>query len=186
MPSGRGASCPLQVFAAPRASAMKACKAILHIWSPRSPCDLCPSALPLRSCFALWRRPAWHSAMPNSSTASIGRSSAPNIRASGWQSNIVKKFAKPVRVYVDDRSGMRPRRRGRTFRAFATEPDRRSRRARHRRAGRANFRVFVVDRSDYRRSSRARSTAGRHRPSPRANASSASSRRRAGSSAPTR
>jgi Protein of unknown function (DUF2927) len=69
----------------------------------------------------------------------------------GWQSNIVKKFAKPVRLFVDDRSRLR---RGAEAARFAqslpglidglrvslvSAPEQ------------ANFRVFVVDRKDYRK-----------------------------------
>ncbi len=69
----------------------------------------------------------------------------------GWQAGIVKKFVKPVRVYVDDRSTAG---RGDEVRSFVrslpgaidglkiglvAKP------------GEANFRVFVIDRRDYRR-----------------------------------
>jgi Protein of unknown function (DUF2927) len=70
--------------------------------------------------------------------------------SAGWQSNIVKKFVKPVRVYVDDRSGMG---RGAEVANFVRSLpnligglDVRVVAA----PAAANFRVFVVDRSDYR------------------------------------
>ncbi len=68
----------------------------------------------------------------------------------GWQSNIVKKFTQPVRVYVDDRS--RARRGGEVASFVRSLPtlivglDIRLVAA----PEKANFRVFVVDRRDYR------------------------------------
>jgi hypothetical protein len=70
--------------------------------------------------------------------------------SSGWQSNVVKKYVKPVRVYVDDRSSARrgsevarfvgslgSKVSGLSIRLVATPEE-------------ANFRVFVIDRKDYR------------------------------------
>ncbi len=68
----------------------------------------------------------------------------------GWQADIVKKFVKPVRVYVDDRSSAR---RGdevvrfvRSLPGLVDGLDMRVVTA----PTEANFRVFVVDRRDYR------------------------------------
>ncbi len=68
----------------------------------------------------------------------------------GWQSNIVKKFVKPVSVYVDDRSRER---RGDEVAGFVRSlPTLVGGLKIHvvARPAEANFRVFVVDRKDYR------------------------------------
>jgi hypothetical protein len=69
----------------------------------------------------------------------------------GWQSSIVKKFAEPVRVYVDDRSAAR---RGGEVRQFVRSLPRLIdglEVVEARDASTATFRIFVVDRADYRR-----------------------------------
>ncbi len=67
----------------------------------------------------------------------------------GWQSRIVKKFVKPVRVYVDDRSGMNRapevRRFVRTLPSLIAGLDI----ALVAKPSEANFRVFVLDQVDY-------------------------------------
>jgi Protein of unknown function (DUF2927) len=68
----------------------------------------------------------------------------------GWQSNIVKKFTKPVRVYVDDRSGTR---RGEDVERFVRSLPRLIEGLQIGTVAaptEANFRVFVIDRKDYR------------------------------------
>ena len=68
----------------------------------------------------------------------------------GWQSNIVKKFTKPVRVYIDDRSGTR---RGEDVERFVRSLPRLIEGLQIETVAaptEANFRVFVIDRKNYR------------------------------------
>jgi hypothetical protein len=68
----------------------------------------------------------------------------------GWQSSIVKKYVDPVRVYIDDRSG---KRRGDAVLRFVKSLPRRIEGldlAVVDDAKDANYRIFVVDRQDYR------------------------------------
>jgi hypothetical protein len=68
----------------------------------------------------------------------------------GWQSDIVKKFDKPVRVYVDDRSSAR--RGGEVARFVSSLPQliEGLRVTIVASPAEANFHIFVIDRADYR------------------------------------
>jgi hypothetical protein len=71
------------------------------------------------------------------------------FRSFGWQADIVKKYMKPVRVHVDDRSRAR---RGGDVEAFVRSLPRLIRGLEIELVGsaaEANFRVFVIDRKDY-------------------------------------
>jgi hypothetical protein len=68
----------------------------------------------------------------------------------GWQSRVVKKFARPVRFFIDNRSRIERRREARAFVASLPGSIRGLKATIGDDFGRANYRIFIVDRAQYR------------------------------------